>query len=280
MDDEILKWFVDYCIGKLDKESEVKLQTWLEESPANKEIFEKYLQLIKIHRMVEGEQKISDQESWKNLYRKLSARKHRRLFRRVIAVAASVLICVGIVSEILLREQEPEVILPLGHIMPGTTKATLVLANGSSIDLTRDDLTEIKEQGALIKNDTAIGLQYDHSDLKIEQPVFHMIKVPLAGEYHFTLSDGTKVWINSDSELTFPVTFEGNSREVFVKGEAYFEVESDKTRPFIVHAGEVAIEVLGTKFNVSAYEESRQVTTTLAQGKVAVELSEIGRAHV
>lgn len=271
MGEIILQWIADYCAGKLNAETGRKLRSWIDESPENREIFEKYVRMVKMHRMVEGEQMICDREAWTKLYGKLKHKRSRRVMGYVVSLAASVLIVMGVGLGVLLQDQGLELVLPVARILPGTTKATLVLANGSQIDLTRDDLKEVTEQGALIKNDTLVGLQYDHSNLQIEEPVLHTVKVPVAGEYHFTLSDGTKVWINSDSELTFPVAFVGNKREVFVKGEAYFEVEHDEEHPFIVHASDVAIQVLGTKFNVSAYEESRRVVTTLTQGAVNIE---------
>lgn len=271
MGEIVLQWIADYCAGRLDAETGKKLREWIDEAPENREAFERYLRIVKMHRMVEGDQMICDRKAWTELYGKLKQRKNRRVVRYVVSIAASVLVVAGIGLGILLKNQSSDPVFPVTQILPGTTKATLVLANGSQIDLTRDDLKEITEEGAFIKNDSMVGLQYDHSDVRVEEPVFHTVKVPVAGEYHFTLPDGTKVWINSDSELTFPVVFSGNNREVFVKGEAYFEVEHDEIHPFIVHANEVAIRVLGTKFNIAAYEDDHQVVTTLAQGAVDVE---------
>lgn len=270
MGEMILQWIADYCAGRLDEETGRKLRSWIDEAPGNREVFEKYVRLVKMHRMIEGEQMICDREAWTKLYGRLRHNRNRRVIGYVVSAAASVLIIMGVGIGILWKEQASKPVYPIAQILPGTTKATLVLANGAQIDLTRNDLKEVTEQGALIKNDTLIGLQYDRNALKVEEPVFHTVKVPVAGEYHFTLSDGTKVWINSDSEVTFPVSFVGNSREVYVKGEAYFEVEHDEEHPFIVHANAVDIRVLGTKFNVAAYEEDEQVVTTLTQGAVEV----------
>ena len=273
MGEIVLQWIADYCAGRLDAETGKKLREWIDEAPENREAFEKYLRIVKMHRMVEGDQMIFDRESWIKLYGKLQQKKNRRTIKYVVGIAASVLVIVGLGIGVLLKDQGTGAIVPVVQILPGTTKATLVLANGSQIDLTRDDLKEVTEQGAFIKNDTTVGLQYDHSDVRIEEPVFHTVKVPIAGEYHFTLPDGTKVWINSDSELTFPVAFSGSNREVFVKGEAYFEVEHDAVHPFIVHANDVAIRVVGTKFNIAAYEDDQRVVTTLTQGAVNIEFA-------
>ncbi|MDY3033330.1 MAG: DUF4974 domain-containing protein [Odoribacter sp.] len=273
MGENIFEHIVDYCSGNISEADSRTLQSWINTAPENRETFEKYLRLVKMHRMVKGSEEIRDAEAWKRLSATMAAKKIRRIRQRVVAVAAVVLLFLGIGLGFLESREET---VPLGsniHILPGTTKATLVLANGTQLDLTRNDLREVQEQGALIKNDTTVGLQYELNHQKMEEPVWHTVKVPVSGEYHFTLSDGTRVWLNSESEITFPVSFVGGSREVVVKGEAYFEVKSDKAHPFIVHAKEVDIEVVGTKFNVAAYEDSHRVVTTLAEGRVNVEMS-------
>lgn len=273
MGENIFAHIVDYCSGNISEADSRTLQSWINTAPENRETFEKYLRLVKMHRMVKGSEEIRDAEAWKRLSATMAAKKICRIRQRVVAVAAVVLLFLGIGLGFLESREET---VPLGsniHILPGTTKATLVLANGTQLDLTRNDLREVQEQGALIKNDTTVGLQYELNHQKMEEPVWHTVKVPVSGEYHFTLSDGTRVWLNSESEITFPVSFVGGSREVVVKGEAYFEVKSDKAHPFIVHAKEVDIEVVGTKFNVAAYEDSHRVVTTLAEGRVNVEMS-------
>ncbi len=273
MGENIFEHIVDYCSGNISEADSRTLQSWINTAPENRETFEKYLRLVKMHRMVKGAEEIRDAEAWKRLSATMAAKKIRRIRQWVAAVAAVVLLFLGIGLGFLESREET---VPLGsniYILPGTTKATLVLANGTQLDLTRNDLREVQEQGALIKNDTTVGLQYELNHQKMEEPVWHTVKVPVSGEYHFTLSDGTRVWLNSESEITFPVSFVGGSREVVVKGEAYFEVKSDKAHPFIVHAKEVDIEVVGTKFNVAAYEDSHRVVTTLAEGRVNVEMS-------
>ena len=237
MDQFILEWIADYCTGRINAEEAGKLREWIDKASENRELFEQYLKTVKINRMVEGADWLDEERAWQELAGKIRRGRIKSFYRRLSLGAAVV---------------------------------TLILANGSQIDLTRGDLKEVITTEALIENDSLLGLQYNHIKLRDEQPVFHTVKVPVAGEYHFTLSDGTKVWMNSDSELRFPVNFTSNRREIFIKGEAYFEVEPDRERPFIVHANQVSIQVLGTKFNVSAYGESQQVLTTLVQGGVNV----------
>jgi transmembrane sensor len=96
-------------------------------------------------------------------------------------------------------------------------------------------------------------------------------KTTLMGEkFMLTLSEGTKVTLNADSKFKYPIRFNNNSREVFLEGEAYFEVEHDSSKPFIVHSGKISTTVLGTKFNVSAFPEEKRITVSLVEGKVKV----------
>ena len=270
MDQFILEWIADYCTGRINAEEAGKLREWIDKASENRELFEQYLKTVKINRMVEGADWLDEERAWQELAGKIRRGRIKSFYRRLSLGAAVVIIFIGLGMAFWQRNKLPEQEVQLIQILPGSTKATLILANGSQIDLTRGDLKEVITTEALIENDSLLGLQYNHIKLRDEQPVFHTVKVPVAGEYHFTLSDGTKVWMNSDSELRFPVNFTSNRREIFIKGEAYFEVEPDRERPFIVHANQVSIQVLGTKFNVSAYGESQQVLTTLVQGGVNV----------
>ena len=270
MDQFILEWIADYCTGRINAEEAGKLREWIDKASENRELFEQYLKTVKINRMVEGADWLDEERAWQELAGKIRRGRIKSFYRRLSLGAAVVIIFIGLGMAFWQRNKLTEQEVQLIQILPGSTKATLILANGSQIDLTRGDLKEVITTETLIENDSLLGLQYNHIKLRDEQPVFHTVKVPVAGEYHFTLSDGTKVWMNSDSELRFPVNFTSNRREIFIKGEAYFEVEPDRERPFIVHANQVSIQVLGTKFNVSAYGESQQVLTTLVQGGVNV----------
>ena len=98
---------------------------------------------------------------------------------------------------------------------------------------------------------------------------FHTIQVPRGGEYILVLDDGTRVWINSESELRYPVAFRDSVRKVYLKGEAYFEVKRDEKHAFVVETSELCTRVLGTEFNVQSYER-REVNITLVEGRVAV----------
>lgn len=145
--------------------------------------------------------------------------------------------------------------------------ATLQLANGQVITMSDSGQQNINLQNTSVQNNNRV-LKFDAQDAE-GATGWNTLTVPPTLDYQVVLSDGTQVWLNSTSKIRFPFKFPGNQREVFIEGEAYFTVKQDATRPFIVHAGQADIQVLGTSFNVNAYKAT-QVITSLVQGKVAV----------
>ena len=103
-----------------------------------------------------------------------------------------------------------------------------------------------------------------------EKAEWNTIVVPRGGEYELVLADGTRVWLNSESRLTYPVRFTGELREVKMEGEICFDVARKEEQPFVVRTADLAVKVLGTLFNMEAYPEDSRVTTTLVRGKVEV----------
>ena len=101
-------------------------------------------------------------------------------------------------------------------------------------------------------------------------PAYHKITIPRGGEYILRLADGTRVWLNSETELEYPVVFTEKQRQVFLKGEAYFEVAPDSLHPFIVKTEQQNLRVLGTSFAIRAYANESVVLTTLETGKVNI----------
>ena len=152
---------------------------------------------------------------------------------------------------------------------PGTSKAVLVLEDGHIVNLEEEEDFDFVSEDIDIINDNS-AIEYRASNNRISKPKlrYNILKVPRGGEYQLSLSDGTKVWLNSETEIKFPVIFCNMKREIFLKGEAYFEVEEDKECPFIVNTSSISLKVLGTSFNVRAYGDENQTTSTLVSGKV------------
>jgi transmembrane sensor len=156
-------------------------------------------------------------------------------------------------------------------IVPGSDKAILTLADGRVLNLDKQEKGIMLKQGsATITQLTAGQLTYSVKNQKqaILSTAYNSIMTPKGGEYRVVLSDGTKVWLNSATSLKYPAVFSGHERRVELSGEAYFEVAKNKHMPFRVSVKGMAIEVLGTHFNVMAYNNEKAVETTLLEGKV------------
>ncbi|HTN36691.1 MAG TPA: FecR domain-containing protein [Arachidicoccus sp.] len=159
-------------------------------------------------------------------------------------------------------------------IVPGGNKAILRLADGTLINLqqSKDGLLASQGNSSVVKTEQG-QLVYHAQNGKTTFPSQNLISIPRGGKFAITLADGTKVWLNAASSLSYPCVFEGNQREVTLTGEAYFEVAHDPAHPFIVRCKGQAVKVLGTHFNINAYEDEATVRTTLLEGKVNVSTS-------
>ncbi len=164
--------------------------------------------------------------------------------------------------------------------LPDNDKATLRLADGRVIGL--DSLQNgrtIQQGNARIVKSSNGQLVYEITPSALEAPAavpadtavaFNTISTPRGGQYKITLADGTAVWLNAGSSLRFPAVFKGNERRVEMQGEGYFEVAPSKQLPFVVRAGGIAIQVLGTSFNLNAYNENDVMKATLLSGSIVV----------
>ncbi len=160
---------------------------------------------------------------------------------------------------------------PAVPVEPGRNRALLTLADGSVIGLDTSARGKIATQGGvkIIKGEEGEILYYSDRQ-KTPEAGFNTIVTPKGGKYCVVLSDGTKVWLNAASSIRFPAGFENGVREVVLTGEAFFEVTKSCGKPFHVRAGNISVEVLGTKFNINAYREEGRISTTLVQGKIRV----------
>ncbi|RNL55793.1 FecR family protein [Pedobacter jejuensis] len=159
------------------------------------------------------------------------------------------------------------------EILPGSTKATLTLADGKSIDLTssKNGVISTQNNSNITKSGNGLVVSGSNNNSITAANTLNKITIPRGGKYDVVLPDGTHVWLNSSSSLSFPNAFAGNERKVFLTGEAYFEVAKNKEKPFKVDvAGKQVIEVLGTHFNVTAFENDKFIETTLLEGSVKI----------
>lgn len=225
-----------------------------------------------VERRLAGYRTWDDKKAFRQFVERVTRIRRQRQLRRRIAwsgVAAGIACVVGFVFFL---EPEQQAELPLAEVrnevvMPGSTKATLRLAGGETVDI-RGDSMQITGKGESHIHYAGGKLTYAKKE-KAVKLVYNELEVPVAGECSLVLDDGTQVWVNADSRLKYPVQFVGEERKVFLEGEAYFIVAKDSL-PFVVSTSRGDIRVLGTTFNVKSYDEEVAMQATLVEGKVLV----------
>lgn len=260
-----------YNKGELTEAEKALVETW-------------YLQNKNHAVKVDFEQLEEDRAgSINSLLSEISPAPVRKMWPRY-AAAASIVLVAAVLCVLQFRKpriQQSADIKPMSHeILPGGNKAILVLGNGQQITLSQAQNGKIASQGNVVIRKTASGqVVYSTANgTPIQADVYNTAITPRGGQYAFTLSDGTRVWLNAASSLKFPVAFNGSERRVELTGEAYFEVVHNASKPFMVVTNGQTIEDLGTCFNVNAYNDEAAVKTTLLQGSVKVSAS--GRSQV
>ncbi|MEP3837699.1 MAG: FecR family protein [Algibacter sp.] len=193
----------------------------------------------------------------------------KAIFKYAAAACLVGLVVFGLAYE-LQQNNEQQTVAKTSVIEIGTNKATLTLEDGSNVALKKDTNYET----AKLKSDGK-SLVYNKSKEVEEKLVYNYLTIPRGGQFFVELSDGSKVWLNSDSKLKYPVNFiKGNPREIeLVYGEAYLEVSKSEKHngdAFILKSNEQSIKVLGTMFNVKAYKDDTEILTTLVEGSVCV----------
>jgi transmembrane sensor len=160
---------------------------------------------------------------------------------------------------------------------PGGNKATLTLADGSTIVLDSMDNGTIARQGTTsiikLKNGQLEYARRKTEDLPSKELTYNTIATPVGGTYQVVLPDGSKVWLDAASSISFPTAFTEKERGVKLTGQAYFEIEKNSNKPFTIQVGTMKVEVLGTAFNIMAYGDEESVKTTLLNGAVKVTAS-------
>lgn len=254
----------------LNKAETEELRQWRSENKRHENLYER-LRKQNPADVIRNYKNIDTERGLQN-YRQRYTSKSKQIPIRWMTVAAIGLIL--ITAGILLFFQTPSSPVPVSNLQPGSAKALLILADGTVKELEQIRETEtILMEGVSVRN-SGNEIQYtptqDSNDsLQSDLPIYNTLKIPTGGEYMLILSDGTKVWINSQTELRYPVKFTPHERTVYLKGEAYFEVSHDTTRPFFVRMNnEVNVEVLGTSFNIRSYEDEQEIETVLEQGSV------------
>lgn len=271
---EIAELLAKAFTGLLSSEEEERLAVWQQENP---ELYALIMQAENKKQRDELIGGISVDKAWEKVKQGAQILPvKRRLLRNWTAVAACVLLCLTVGSLLFwigesMRKTD---VLQFAGIEVGSSKAVLITSQGQQIMLEDSTVKKISIEGGIVATNDGKKVMYttDNATSDIEgKTQYNTIKVPKGGEYELMLSDYTKVRLNSDTELRFPVRFDKNCREVYLQGEAYFSVTKDEKRPFMVRVGkQVSVEVLGTEFNVMAYIDDDCIEATLNRGRVRV----------
>lgn len=260
-----------WLLGRENEREREQLNNWLSESEANKKLLDRLKSKSFLQQVVGDQNKGLRQQEWKKLQTLTIG--HRKtigwvLFKR-IAVFVLPLVVGSVIWISLNKEEASSFVLSEAEV----GKVVLFLQDGRKVALDDNGSSVVMEklgEGIVFEEK---GLNYTRSKSTNELE-YHLIKIPRGGGYSLVLADGSRVFLNAASQLKFPVVFAENERRVYLEGEAYFDVVQDKGKSFIVEAGGVEIQVLGTEFDVRAYSEEEEVLTTLVEGKVRIAVDE------
>lgn len=267
-------------IGEINEKEEELFQEWISASKDHKIFYDRAVSYLKNEKNLEEFEKNDYKKAFDDFLDRISKRKRRLIVRYLLKYAAFFIFFIisgwytlnYLLPEKFEKYSEANVKTKL--IIPGSNKAELILADGCIIDLSQDiDIEKLQQKNIKIENLKG-EIIYGRENEIVE---IHTLKIPKGGEYNLKLSDGTSVWLNADSKLKYPNAFSGKTREVFLEGEAYFEVVENKKKLFIVHVNNLSVNVTGTSFNIKAYNNEKNIETTLITGGVKIKNTETNK---
>ena len=250
--------------GKIDDAGRNELENWKHESPEHLRLYNLYQSPDFIARKFEFIKEYSAIEAYQEFAGRVKqAKRQKRTLVLYRYVAAVVLLFVLSGSFYFFHDTKDESIAFVQKIQPGSCKAILTEPDGTKIDISDTTFLAFVQKSVMSRK--------NEEEKEVVETLYHTITIPRGGEYDLLLSDGSRLRMNSESEIRVPVTFEKGQREVFMKGEIYFDIVRDSLAPFVVHTHQGDIRVLGTSFNVRDYQDENFLETTLVNGKVAFE---------
>lgn len=274
--DEVLDLLAKKALGKISQSETEDLQQWLDNNTNRLDECRRFADQVKKHywTYLSKNIKAEPQLIASILQSRATRIKKHKLTYRLLAYAATLFLLVGLGWYLnSFYKQKPNV-ATLAEVTSTERhhKAILVLSDGNSLELDHAASQKMPDEaGVKITNTPGELLRYEQADNALSTQKSNRLIVPAGARYQLQLADGTKVWMNAMSELEYPVAFSDDVRRVRLSGEAYFEVQPDENKAFIIEANGNTINVLGTSFNVSAYSEDGFVQTTLVTGAVAIE---------
>ena len=267
-----------YLDETLTPEEEAEFRRWLSASVANRVLLDRIRDERILLNKIRFSLKNNKGKGWGNIQKKIRKRPNVfvRFMRYAAVLVAIVLVSVTVYQVVDYPKEDDDKLFVQEYPMPvkGGYKAYLELTTGERLVLDTLNKVIARVEGAMIKTENAgtVIIDGQKTDSVMEKSEYNRLVIPRGGEYKIVLADGSQVWINSQSVLEFPAYFVKGERRVRLKGEAYFEVAKNQSKPFIVQCRDYAVKVLGTSFNVNSYEDDKTSKTTLATGKVEINM--------
>ena len=256
-----------YLTGKTNEQETNEIKSRGQDHKDDEKIVREVLSRQNVENSLEQYNRINTgiEQEWKK-WQASRKKRNRRIFYRVAGIAASMMLLLAAGSYWYYTGKTTTPTTSPVQIHPGSFRATLYTEDKKVI--------EIKENmNAILTQDSSVVIsnnELKHTGSSTEIPTINTLVVPRGGEFAIVLADGTKVWLNANSRLSYPTHFTSEKREVEREGEAYFEVKHDDTMPFIVKTTKAAIRVYGTTFNVKAYPDDTYQKTTLEEGSIGL----------
>lgn len=267
----IALFIIKEYFGLLNEKERFELEKWLREKEEHSVLYNRlkekdYSKVITLYEHLDAEQ------AWKVYKNHRKYCNSHRIIYRWLSVASVIIVFLSVGIGIWFGNMRG--VAEIERSDSGSSKAELILSDGTVRKLdTIQQLKKIKEGEKIIRHGSGIIDYSDECDIHDTKEnlrlIYNELYTPVGGEYQLVLSDGTRVWLNSQTRLCFPVEFNLRERKVYLDGEAYFEVSRDSMRPFFVKMfNDVEVEVLGTSFNVRAYQGEKEIETVLEAGSV------------
>lgn len=270
--DRIIELTISKVSNELSSSEAEELKLWIANNPSLSDELEDYVTILRKSMNLKKTQQINKENAWEKISASTKQKHPIISVRQILRYAAIVLPIIGL-GVILYQNLKVNQDLTDSNIQVITSNLTknplLVLSTGETVNLDESQNQVIEEQdGTVISRNDNNQLEYTASSK--ESNLTNTLIIPRGGSYGIQLADGTKVWINSDSQLKYPSSFGEGERKVELTGEAYFEVVTDAKRPFVVVTNQMEVMAKGTSFNVSAYPSDGQTATTLVEGLVEI----------
>jgi ferric-dicitrate binding protein FerR (iron transport regulator) len=262
-----------YLTDELSEEETESLNKWLQH-PYNKLQFDRLTEDRAMAEKLLLMQKMNTNKAWRKLQGKTTGKDQRKKYLSYAAVFVPVLFMASAVLYFFALDKPQYAQESLVDYKIQTEDVTLILDDGNAIEISDMDTSFVSHHADInIRGNEVNYIPEEAQAKQIER--YNVIKIPRGKQYQITLADNTKVWLNANTTFKYPETFIKDKREVhIISGEAFFHVAKHKEKPFVVHFQNNAIRVLGTQFNVKAYQEDQMSQVTLAHGSIVLNSSQ------